>query len=418
MQVAETPLNHRRKRKRKSSIAKSKEAVTEPSGNDFHDTPDECEQCGEKGKFNAYGKRKTKKLGVKQRWQCKRCGYIFVANEAGFEKVSFDPPIIVLAIDLIFDGLSYRKCARRITVHYGLERPLHHTSVLKWVNKYMSLIKSYVDILVPRLSGKWHADEMMVNVKDTKPIKRKGRYEWLWNLMSSEERFLIASIISKHRGIEDARKLFAQGKALARTKPDEVITDWQTSYPTAIKKEFHTLSKPRPVHRRYHSIQRNPNNNRIERLHNTKREKLKVMRGLDNKKSAQRYADYDRINYNFSRPHMGLKGKTPAEAAGMNLGLGQNGRLDLITQSARAKKLRPEEKFKAALGNRLEKVEVIDEKDCIKIKPKTWLNRRQWKEVNNILRTFDFEWSKNGKGSLWIKQKAINIQKDRMDAYF
>jgi hypothetical protein len=45
------------------------------------------------------------------------------------------------------------------------------------------------------------------------------------------------------------------------------------------------------------------------------------MRGMDNDESAQIQADGIRINYNYLRPHMGLDGKTPAQAAGLDLGL-------------------------------------------------------------------------------------------------
>ncbi len=132
------------------------------------------------------------------------------------------------------------------------------------------------------------------------------------------------------------------------------------------------------------------------------------MRGLDNDKSAQAYADADRINYNINRAHMGLDGKTPAEAAGINLGLGKNKLRDLVNQSAVASKLKPEEKFKAALGKRLEKVEVIDENDCIKVKPRAWLGKERWKEINDILRLHRFAWLSNGRDSCWMKMLSTS----------
>jgi hypothetical protein len=42
---------------------------------------------------------------------------------------------------------------------------------------------------------------------------------------------------------------------------------------------------------------------------------------MDNDESAQVMADGIRVNYNFLRPHMGLDGKTPAQVAGLDLGL-------------------------------------------------------------------------------------------------
>jgi len=70
------------------------------------------------------------------------------------------------------------------------------------------------------------------------------------------------------------------------------------------------------------------NNNIIERLHWTIRERNKVQRGL--KKEETPIIEGLRIYYNFIRPHESLGGKTPAEVAGLDLGLSQNKWLDLL----------------------------------------------------------------------------------------
>jgi len=75
------------------------------------------------------------------------------------------------------------------------------------------------------------------------------------------------------------------------------------------------------------------NNNMVERLDSTVREREKVMRGL--KKNESEIVDGFRIYYNFIRPHMGLEGKTPAEVAGIKLKLGENKWKSLIERSSR-----------------------------------------------------------------------------------
>jgi len=74
----------------------------------------------------------------------------------------------------------------------------------------------------------------------------------------------------------------------------------------------------------------------MERLNQTFRDRNKTQRGLVSQRTAQEMSDGIRVAYKFTRPHLALKGKTPAEAAGLDLRLGQNRWKSLIEQSAKA----------------------------------------------------------------------------------
>lgn len=78
-------------------------------------------------------------------------------------------------------------------------------------------------------------------------------------------------------------------------------------------------------------------NHRVERLHNTMREREKVMRHLKRAQSAEKILKGFRVYYNFVRPLMTLNGHTPAQEAAIPIQLGTNRWLDLIRQAARAK---------------------------------------------------------------------------------
>jgi hypothetical protein len=64
-------------------------------------------------------------------------------------------------------------------------------------------------------------------------------------------------------------------------------------------------------------IRKRENNNRMERLNGTLRERVKVQRGW--KTGRTPLAEGNRIQYNFVKPHIALKGKTPAQAAGLHI---------------------------------------------------------------------------------------------------
>jgi hypothetical protein len=55
------------------------------------------------------------------------------------------------------------------------------------------------------------------------------------------------------------------------------------------------------------------------------------------------------------------------------------------------------------LGDRINNVTILNERDCIKVKPKMWLEREKWAEINGILRMQRFGWLPKARNSCWIR---------------
>lgn len=296
--------------------------------------PEGCRYCGSLS---------VVKIGVRhnihgdaQRYLCKDCGRKFIRNE-GFEKVKATPKAITIALDLYFKGVSQRKIVEHLKMFEGVK--VTQPCVFKWIRKYIALMKGYLDQFTPQLGGMWHSDEMMINVKKTKQIDGEN-YSWAWNLLDHETRFLIASEVTKHKYVEDARKVLQEAKLVANGQdPDFIVTDKLPAYKQAVTKEFYTNTKPRTQHIRLKNIKEGTNNNVVERLHGTIRERTKVMRGLDNDKTAQKMMEANRIYYNYLRPHQALNGKTPAEKAGIDLKLEGNKWEQLIRRAIQTPKV-------------------------------------------------------------------------------
>jgi len=232
-----------------------------------------------------------------------------------------DPRIVTLALDAYFKGMSFRDVVDHVRQIYGIK--ITHVSVMKWIGKYGKLLEQYHDSLEPIVGDEWNVDEMVVFIN--------GKKHWVWNVLDKKTRMHLATTISKQRNLKDAREPLRKAKELAKVRPLYVVTDGLPAYPHAIQKEFGTLANPKTKHVRLPSIREHPNNNSVERLHSTIREREKVMRGL--KKEDSVILRGHRIYYDLIRKHMGLNGKIPIEEAGVKMNFNGNRWLALIKKA-------------------------------------------------------------------------------------
>jgi len=275
------------------------------------------------------GVRHTKHGTDIQRYSCKNCHYRFAVN-SGFEKARADPKVITAALDLYFKGISLRKVCDHVKQFHGIA--VSHVAIIKWIRKFVRLVKPYVDsIEAPHLSGVYHVDEMMVHVR--KEQNGVGHYAWLWNLMDNTTRFWICAKISQKREIADARAVFQEAKKIASKKPVAIVHDGLPSYDKAFQKEFYTKKNPRTMNIRSVSVRHEGLNSKVERLNGSVRDREIVMRGMDHKESAQELLEAMRIYHNYVRKHSALNDKTPAEVSGIKIE-GENKLLSLMRSAS------------------------------------------------------------------------------------
>jgi hypothetical protein len=107
---------------------------------------------------------------------------------------------------------------------------------------------------------------------------------------------------------------------------------------------------------------------------------------LDNPEAAQELMDEMRIYCNFIRLNQAIGGQTLAEAAGISLNLGDNNVESLMRQAAIHSKEVKSELVVNGLGIRVDKVQIQNEKDSIKVVLKGWQELKVWREIQDILR--------------------------------
>ena len=302
-------------------------AITTPNENiDAVDNkPFCCTHCGSE-QYIKYGKKNGK-----QHYMCKSCNRKFVDN-LFFEKLKASPKIICLTLDLYFKGISLRKIVDHLRQFYDLD--IHFTTIYYWIKKYIEIMDNYVSQFKPKLGIFWNTDETMVQIN--------GEWFYLWNVIDETTRFHLASVISKERKIKDARKVFQVAKKKSHgDKPKFIITDGLGSYNKAINKEFHTVKKE-TEHitnigiRGKKTVWGTFDNNLIERLQGTIKDRNKTQRGLKSEETT--FVKGHQLYYNFIRPHEGCNGYTPAHFANIYLDLGNRKWKNLLLQSVKNQK--------------------------------------------------------------------------------
>ena len=153
-----------------------------------------------------------------------------------------------------------------------------------------------------RTGGHWVADELMVDVG--------GKKMWLWNVMDAKTRYILASHLTPRRDAQAARVVLRKAALAADAPPKSITSDKLRSYIQPIKDVL-----PEAEHIQSEGIRASVNNNLSERLQGTFRDRIKTLRGMDSRKTGQRYLDGWTLTYNLFRGHESLGNKTPGSRA-------------------------------------------------------------------------------------------------------
>jgi len=248
------------------------------------------------------------KANGKQRYLCKDCGHKFIEGSA-FPRMRIESRIISSSIDMYFEGLSVRKIQTQIEKLYGVS--VSQVTVMNWTMKYSALVSKYVETLSPQLLGVYHVDETA--------IKCSGVQKWFWEIIDEQTKFLVAGHLSASRTTEDAVRLFEKSVKVAKRKPVSIYCDGLPAYVDGYNKVFYTMKKEgRPELLRRVGIRNIHNQNAVERLHGTLKDRLKPTRGLKGEETVRTLLEGWVVHYNYVRKHQTIK-MTPAQASGINM---------------------------------------------------------------------------------------------------
>lgn len=259
----------------------------------------------------------------KQLYKCKACGRRFTDNGC-FPGMRIDARAVSVALEAYFDGLSLSKVVALLRRAFGIV--VSRIAVWKWIQKYVPIVKKLVDRMSINATSIWHVDETVVRIK--------GKNNWFWDGIDRDSRFIIMTLVTRTRTLPAAKQFFQAAKQRVGGKaPEAIVTDGCGVYRKGVSKFFWRnvqlgeckLIQKQGLRARVGTM----SNNLIERFHNTLKDRTKTVRGFGSKHGAGNALSGFVIQYNFLRPHMALRGDTPAIAAGIRLPI-ENGWGDLI----------------------------------------------------------------------------------------
>ena len=270
------------------------------------------------------GKRKTLNRGLIQRYKCKNCNKRFVVDN-GFFRMRNSEKKITLCLDLFFRGISTRKIEEHLQFFYAQNSSW--VTVYSWIVKYSNMIHKFTDKLQVKTGEELMSDEMEYH--------RLGKQNWFVDVMDTNTRYMVSSDYMIGRTLENMTKVLVNAKKKTGSQIKTVTTDGLRGYSRVLKRSFglktHWNHKS-PIKHNIVIASKRGFNHKIERLHNSIRERTKTMRGFHGSlESASSIMKGYEIYYNFIRRHQAIN-KRPYEIA-TDLKLGKNGWLDLIKMS-------------------------------------------------------------------------------------
>lgn len=253
-----------------------------------------------------------------QRYFCKSCKRKF-ANPGTIPMMQTPTKVIADCLNMYYEGMSENDIRRNLIQQD--ENYVSTGSVYNWVERFTDLAVKEADKYQPKVGDVWIADETYVRIDQRKtgdsqvenPYSKSKKAKWLifWDIIDAKTRFLLASHITTTRGTQDAKALMDKAVAKAGKAPRVIYTDKLAAYLDGIEQTFGSDTR----HGQGGPFDIENNTNLIERFHGTLKERTKVMRALKNRSTLKQFTDGWLVHYNFFRPHMSLKDRTPAQMA-------------------------------------------------------------------------------------------------------
>lgn len=277
------------------------------------------------------GIRLTERRENIQKYFCKSCNYRFSIDNPFF-RMRNHQQMITQCTDMYYSGMSFRKIADHLRRFFP--KNVHYSTIYRWIIKYVPIMENFTE--KQKINAGWQLQGDEVEYK--RRISKNGKgiaNEFFIDIIDIESRYLVASQYSANRDTTALKKVYIKARNKVGDNVKVISTDGLNAYPRVLRKTFGLKAQATKNPKIIHQIIKSDSgkfNYKVERFHNTLRERTKVMRGFHGSiTSAQTLMRGYEIYYNWIKNHLALKGKTPSQVAVPHIELSEkNGWLQLI----------------------------------------------------------------------------------------
>ncbi|MBI4219554.1 MAG: DDE-type integrase/transposase/recombinase [Chloroflexi bacterium] len=250
-----------------------------------------------------YGLTSTRR----QRYLCHGCRRTFVDNGAP-PGMRFPIHVIATALNQFYEAASLHWIRRHLMLQHGVQPD--HANIRRWILRYTRQAVMALAGMRPAAGKIWAADETRLTTRAA-----GSQVVWLWDIMDVQSRFLLATGFSAKRAALDFDALLDLAARRASAWPEEVFADVLIPQIEATQGRM-----PQPLREGAvpPAFEVRPSTNAARRTLAVLRDRNPILQRLGNRNTAHLVVSGWAVHYNFFRPHPGLGGRTPAEAAQVN----------------------------------------------------------------------------------------------------
>ena len=279
-----------------------------------------CPKCKSK-EVTKRGFRITDNRQKIQRYFCKSCKNRFVLDNAFFRMRNHEL-MVTQTMDMYYSGMSFRKIADHLQRFFP--EGVCHSTIYRWIIKYVPIMENFTEQQGIKAGWQLQGDEVEYKRRESGLKGSKGvKEEYFIDVIDIDSRYLVSTDYQPQRTNKVLNKVYYNSRRKVGDQVKVISTDGLVAYPRTIKKTFglrtHHGGKVASTSKVIHQVIKSDSggfNYKVERFHNTLRERTKVMRGFHGCiTSAQTLLKGFEIYYNWVRNHQGIEGLTPSELA-------------------------------------------------------------------------------------------------------